>query len=55
MVSHLYLKNELSYEVSFLHVVGVNRSNKFNQLIQVDVVRHAKSDSKQHVRYFVYK
>ena len=41
----LYLKNGLSYEVSFLHMVR----NQF-QSFQVAVVRCGQSDSKQQVR-----
>ena len=33
---------------------GINRSNKFIQSFQVDVVKRAQSDSKQQVRYFAY-
>ena len=43
------LKNELSYEVSFLHVLKNQKSNNFFQSFQVDVVRHAQSDLKQQV------
>ena len=41
------LKNELSYEVSFLHVLKNQKTNNFFQSFQVGVVRHAQSDLKQ--------
>ena len=54
IVSQFYLNNELSYEVSFLHVVGVKGSNQFIQSFQVAVVRRTQNDSKQQVRIYLF-
>ena len=46
----------MSYEVSFLHVLReINRSNKFIQPFQVDVLGCPQRDSKQQVKFFAYR
>ena len=50
IVIQLYINNELSHEVSFLHVVRIKGTNKFIQSFQVAVVRRTQNDSKQQIR-----
>ena len=45
ILSHLHLRNDLSYEVGFFCVwLGIHKSYKFFQSFQVDVIKHAQSD-----------
>ena len=59
IMSQLYLKNELGYEISFLRMIGIQRSTTFYELFQMGVVRCAQSDLrnelllKNEVRYEV--
>ena len=47
----VHLKNDLSYEVGFLHWLGIHKSSKFIQSSQMDVVRYTHNDSKQRVSF----